>query len=213
MLNPAHVLTLALDNSSQTAWERPRCIFTPPDAEGVSLAVRTAAESESQFAVRSGGHSPFPRFASIGNGGFLISLSGIKDLHYDAETETQRSGFGNLWGDVYGYLAQFNRIIVGGRSSSVGLALTLGDKGKKAALNQCRFISANDHVINQVVSLMLQTSMDGPARILSHTSSCWRTVPLLRLVPMNERIYSLHSRQGKITSVRPFYEPFDYVWP
>lgn len=137
-----------MDNSSQTAWERPRCIFTPPDAEGLSLAVRTATEAESRFAVRSGGHSPSPGFSSIGNGGFLISLSGITDLHYDAETETQRSGFGNLWDDVYGYLAQFNHIIVGGRSSTVGLALTLGGKGKKAALIYFRFTSANDHVVN-----------------------------------------------------------------
>ena len=160
-----------LDRSSQTAWEHPHCIFTPLDAEGVSLAVRTATVAESQFAIRSGGHSPLTGFASIGNGGFLISLSGITDLHYDAETDTQRSGFGNLWGDVYGYLAQFNRIIIGGRSSSVGLALTLGGKGKNAPLNYFRFTSANDDVINQAVSPMALTSMDGPAKILSRTRS------------------------------------------
>ncbi|KAI1318723.1 bifunctional solanapyrone synthase [Xylariaceae sp. FL0255] len=112
-------------HQSETAWEYPRCIWTPDDVDGIILAVKTAVFTNSQFAVRSGGHSPFEGFANI-NGGLLVSLSGIADLSYDATTQTQRSGFGNRWEDVYGYLSQYDRLVVGGRTGTVGLALTLG---------------------------------------------------------------------------------------
>ncbi|KAI0553292.1 bifunctional solanapyrone synthase [Xylaria curta] len=112
-------------HQSATAWEYPDCIWTPNDTEGIILATKVATLARAEFSVRSGGHSPMKGFANI-NGGLLISLSGIKDLVYDPASQTQRSGFGNRWGDVYGYLTQYGRLVVGGRVDIVGLGLTLG---------------------------------------------------------------------------------------
>jgi hypothetical protein len=66
-------------------------------------------------------------FANI-DGGLLISLRGMKSLDYDEKTQTQRSGFGNLWEDVYRFVNAKGRTVVGGRTGTVGLALTTGGK-------------------------------------------------------------------------------------
>ncbi|RYP51844.1 hypothetical protein DL768_002920 [Monosporascus sp. mg162] len=110
---------------SATAYKDPRCIFTPDTIEKLRTAVLSVGFTDCRFAVRSGGHSPFSGFASIDNG-LLISMSKFTDLHYDEATHTQRSGMGNRWGDIYGYLAGFGRIVVGGRLNDVGLALATG---------------------------------------------------------------------------------------
>ena len=79
----------------------------------------------SKYAIRSGGHSPLPFWASIDDG-VLISMSSITDIDYTAATETVRVGFGLVWGDVYDYLEPYHRLVVGGRVSPVGLGLTIG---------------------------------------------------------------------------------------
>lgn len=83
--------------------------------------------TQCQFSVRSGGHAPFAGFAGIDDG-ILISMSGFTDLSYDPNTEIQRSGMGNRWGDVYNHLADHGRLVVGGRLNDVGLGLALGGK-------------------------------------------------------------------------------------
>ncbi|ROV86748.1 hypothetical protein VMCG_10914 [Cytospora schulzeri] len=117
--------TGADENWSATAWASPTCIYVPTANDGVATALKIVKYTNTQFAVRGGGHSPNPNFANINNG-LLISMDGFKHLHYDAATETQRSGFGNRWGDIYKYLAQYERIIVAGRTADVGLGYTLG---------------------------------------------------------------------------------------
>nr|D7UQ40.1 RecName: Full=Bifunctional solanapyrone synthase; AltName: Full=FAD-dependent monooxygenase sol5; AltName: Full=Prosolanapyrone-II oxidase; AltName: Full=Prosolanapyrone-III cycloisomerase; AltName: Full=Solanapyrone biosynthesis protein 5; Flags: Precursor [Alternaria solani]BAJ09785.1 oxidase/Diels-Alderase [Alternaria solani] len=112
-------------HASATAPKNPACIYTPNDVKGVSLGVKVATFVQAKFAIRSGGHSPMEYFANI-DGGVLISLAGIKTLEYNADTQTQRSGFGNLWQDVYRHVNAQGRTVVGGRTGSVGLALTLG---------------------------------------------------------------------------------------
>ncbi|KAE8151805.1 bifunctional solanapyrone synthase [Aspergillus avenaceus] len=110
---------------SATAYKHPSCIYTPSTPEEVSIAVRVATFSNTQFAVRSGGHSPLSGWANIDNK-LLISLAGITDLEYDQTSETARVGFGNRWQDVYAYLSQFNRLVIGGRQGSVGIGLATG---------------------------------------------------------------------------------------
>ncbi|KAF1955976.1 FAD-binding domain-containing protein [Byssothecium circinans] len=112
-------------HASATAPKHPACIYTPNDVKGVSLGVKVATFAQAEFAIRSGGHSPMEYFANI-DGGLLISLAGIKTLEYNADTQTQRSGFGNLWQDVYRYVNAQGRTVVGGRTGTVGLALTTG---------------------------------------------------------------------------------------
>ena len=53
-------------------------------------------------------------------------MSNITDINYTAATETVRVGFGLVWGTVYEFLEPYDRLVVGGRVSTVGLGLTIG---------------------------------------------------------------------------------------
>ncbi|ROT40790.1 oxidase/Diels-Alderase [Sodiomyces alkalinus F11] len=110
---------------SASAHKEPTCLFTPRSIGALRTAVLTARFSRCQFAVRSGGHSPFPGFAGIDDG-LLISMSGFTDIRYHQGTQVLRSGMGNRWGDIYAHLAPLGRIVVGGRLNDVGLGLATG---------------------------------------------------------------------------------------
>ncbi|KAF7538399.1 hypothetical protein G7054_g2974 [Neopestalotiopsis clavispora] len=110
---------------SASAYTEPSCISTPVSLDELSVVVRSAEFAQCKFAVRSGGHSPFAGFAGI-DGGLLISMSGFTDLSYDENTQIQRSGMGNRWGNIYSFLKPLGRLIVGGRLNDVGLALATG---------------------------------------------------------------------------------------
>lgn len=55
-------------------------------------------------------------------------MSNITDLEYDEAAQTQRSGMGNRWGNVYNNLVPHGQIVVGGRLNVVGLGLATGGK-------------------------------------------------------------------------------------
>ncbi|MCJ1262589.1 hypothetical protein MMC22_002459 [Lobaria immixta] len=93
---------------SAVAWDSPTCIFTPNTTDHVRFAVGLLKVTGTKYAVRSGGHSPHEDFASIKNG-VLISMTGIKDVTYDATSETARLGMGIRWGDVYAALDKYDR--------------------------------------------------------------------------------------------------------
>lgn len=101
------------------------CIVSPDSIDDLSIVVRSASFSKCKFAVRSGGHSPFAGFASI-DGGILISMEKFTDLSYDETTQVQRSGMGNRWGNIYSFLKDKGRLVVGGRLNDVGPALAIG---------------------------------------------------------------------------------------
>ncbi|KAI0846070.1 oxidase/Diels-Alderase [Daldinia vernicosa] len=110
---------------SETAWKSPSCIFAPNNIQDLRRAVLIAGFTNITFAVRSGGHSPLSNWANIDDS-LLISMTNINDLEYDEAAQTQRSGMGNRWGDVYGHLVPYGRIVVGGRLATVGLGLSTG---------------------------------------------------------------------------------------
>ncbi|KAI1389021.1 oxidase/Diels-Alderase [Hypoxylon trugodes] len=110
---------------SATAYKQPLCIFSPVDIDELRTAILLSNFSGSQFAIRSGGHSPLPNWANI-NGGLLLSMTHISDLSYNETSETQRSGMGNTWGDIYNYLVPYGRVVDGGRLGEVGLGLATG---------------------------------------------------------------------------------------
>jgi hypothetical protein len=60
-------------------------------------------------------------------------MAQFNDRVYDKDSETVRVGFGNSWGDVYEYLEQFDRLVVGGRAPTVGLATIIGGKSLSAS--------------------------------------------------------------------------------
>ncbi len=95
------------------------CIFTPTSSQEVGKAVKVLVHSNTKFAIRSGGHSPLPNWASI-DGGVLISLTGLNDINYDSVTERLSFGSGLRWGQVYSHMTGLGRVPVGGRASQVG---------------------------------------------------------------------------------------------
>ncbi|KAH7141822.1 mitomycin radical oxidase [Dactylonectria macrodidyma] len=116
--------TSAYDESVKCNWSalarrNPSAIFHPSSPEQAAKAVQILEFFDQQFAIRGGGHSPNPGWASI-EGGVLISTDRLNDLHYDESSKIASIGAGNRWGLVYSYLEKFGVLVTGGHSSPVG---------------------------------------------------------------------------------------------
>ncbi|OTA64849.1 FAD-binding domain-containing protein [Hypoxylon sp. EC38] len=103
------------------------CIVNPKDAQEVSTAIKILSETETKFAVRSGGHNYIPGFASVNESGVLISLSNLNSTVLSDDKKTANIGPGNRWQDVYEALVPQGLTVVGGRVGPVGVGgLVLG---------------------------------------------------------------------------------------
>ncbi|CAI6334903.1 unnamed protein product [Periconia digitata] len=112
---------------SATAWSNPACVFVPRDAEEVASAVNILTLTQSQFAVRSGGHMPIPGFNGINSDGILLSTSDLTRITLSDDRSVVSIGAGNRWREVYSYLAPFGLAAAGGRVGGVGVSgFTLG---------------------------------------------------------------------------------------
>lgn len=88
--------------------------------------MKSLVESNTRFAIRSGGHSPAPQAANI-DGGVLIDLSGFNEVKYEQSDQVAKIGSGLTWGEVYSQLDPFGVTVVGGRVGGVGVGgLTIG---------------------------------------------------------------------------------------
>lgn len=108
----------------------PNCIVQPKNTEEVSLAVKALGlESPAkpcQFAIRSGGHTPYAGASNIEDG-VTIDLQYISAVQYDANNSLVRVGPGARWNDVFTTLEPLGVITTGGRASTVGVGgITLG---------------------------------------------------------------------------------------
>ncbi|KAK8199531.1 FAD binding domain-containing protein [Phyllosticta capitalensis] len=116
----------AYDNESDAYWSvgcsdlKPACIIEPSDAQGVAAAIKVLNQNNETFSVKSGGHNPNQNFSSI-SGGPLISTVNLKEVTYDASTNTVRVGAGNRWQDIIEVLQGHNAAAVGGRIGHVGV--------------------------------------------------------------------------------------------
>ncbi|PQE03940.1 6-hydroxy-D-nicotine oxidase protein [Rutstroemia sp. NJR-2017a BVV2] len=144
------------------AWKFPSCIYSPRTTDELAQALKILRSSNTKFAVRGSGHSPLSGWANIDNK-VLISMSQFNSKEYDKGSETVRLGFGNTWGSAYEYLEQFNRLVVGGRAPSVGLATIIGG-GLSHLSNKYGFVSDN------VVSFELMMP-NGTMKLVNATSS------------------------------------------
>ncbi|UPL00700.1 hypothetical protein LCI18_011634 [Fusarium solani-melongenae] len=106
-------------NWSALARKRPSIVFRPSSAEEVAKAVVILEFFDQKFAVRGGGHSPNPGWASIEQG-VLISTDRLNGVQYDESSKIARIGAGNRWGMVYSYLEPYGVLVTGGHSSPVG---------------------------------------------------------------------------------------------
>ncbi|KAM5356771.1 hypothetical protein ACJ41O_003417 [Fusarium nematophilum] len=116
--------TQAYGNSVKLNWSSlarrdASAIFHPSSPEEVAKALELLEFFGQEFAIRGGGHSPNPGWASIQNG-LLISTDRLTHLNYDEASKTVSIGAGNKWGTVYKYLEKFGVLVTGGHSSPVG---------------------------------------------------------------------------------------------
>jgi hypothetical protein len=108
----------------------PNCIVQPRNAKEVATAVKTLTVASilkpCQFAIRSGGHTPYAGASNIEDG-VTIDLKYISAVKYDAKNSFVNVGPAARWNDVFTTLEPLGAIIPGGRSSTVGVGgLTLG---------------------------------------------------------------------------------------
>ncbi|KAL6918571.1 hypothetical protein FSST1_010066 [Fusarium sambucinum] len=122
--------TTEYDDEVINTWDKrsnliPACIFRPATDIQVSKAVGIFHKTNAQFAVRGGGHLPYPGSNSI-NDGVLVVLAGLNKQKVNYKKGTVESGGGSKWEDVYAALAPHGLYVNGGRLKSIGVpGLTL----------------------------------------------------------------------------------------
>ncbi len=127
--------TAAYNASISSYWSQqaeslsPGCIFTPTSAQDVSEAVAILSGLSvlgsnfnlgCQFAIRSGGHTPWAGASNI-NAGVTIDMSSINQVTVSADQSYTSVGPGNRWVDVYLKLDALGLAVPGGRVSTVGV--------------------------------------------------------------------------------------------
>jgi FAD/FMN-containing dehydrogenase len=127
----------------------PACIVRPGTIDRLSTAITilkreyderrmTIQNSDKSntrglFAIRSGGHSPVARSASIEDG-VLIDMSHFSDVTPSEDGSSVTIGTGARWGKVYEVLKKMNLAVAGGRNSAVGVGgLILGGESNASS--------------------------------------------------------------------------------
>jgi FAD/FMN-containing dehydrogenase len=121
--DPSYTLRRTVWNGSID--RHPALIARCSDAEDVAAALAFAQRVELAVAVRSGGHS-FPGL-SVCDGGIVIDLGSMKQIHVDPRRRTVRAQAGVLLGELDRATQPFGLAVPTGSVTSTGLAgLTLG---------------------------------------------------------------------------------------
>ncbi len=94
----------------------PFCIFTPENAQDVASSLKILGQTNSPFAVRSGGHTPIPG-ASGTSDGVLVASDKLRniELSTSAGQRVVRVGTGLRWIEVYEWMAKQDLTVIGGR--------------------------------------------------------------------------------------------------
>jgi FAD/FMN-containing dehydrogenase len=104
---------------------KPALIARCRDAQDVQAAVRFAREHELLIAIRGGGHNIAGNATC--DGGMVIDLSAMRDVHVDVSTKTARVGPGCTLADVDAATQVHGLALPVGVNSTTGIAgLTLG---------------------------------------------------------------------------------------
>ncbi|KAG4429966.1 hypothetical protein IFR05_014554 [Cadophora sp. M221] len=111
----------------------PACRFTPANTADLASGIRILSSNKCQFAVRSGGHMPFPgasNYDGKGKKGVTVDLSSINQVQVlDSWTQNgvvrtekvAKLGPGARWRDVYAALDPLALTVPGGRVDTVGV--------------------------------------------------------------------------------------------
>ncbi|KAI6834743.1 hypothetical protein KC340_g7176 [Hortaea werneckii] len=126
--------SIASYSSAQEEAVSPSCVVLPESAEDVAVVVATLGNSRGhvgnhdgcQFAVRSGGHTPWAGAANI-EGGVTIDLGDFNQVEVSSDRSTVTIGPGSSWRDVYNVVIPRGLATGGGGIANVGVGgLVLG---------------------------------------------------------------------------------------
>ncbi|KAH7114329.1 putative oxidoreductase [Dendryphion nanum] len=128
--SPSYLESLTSYFSIQASTIHPQCIVFPETADDVSLVVKTLTglyvdlenetKKECQFAIRSGGHTPWEGAANI-DGGVTLDLRRLNSVQVNSAAATVSLGVGGSWDKAYSKLEPLNLSVNGGRSAGVGI--------------------------------------------------------------------------------------------
>ncbi|KAI8201243.1 hypothetical protein K4K52_007335 [Colletotrichum sp. SAR 10_76] len=82
----------------------------------MSNILGTFNDTNTQFAIRGGGHMTIANAANINAPGVLVATSGLSNLVLSDDQSTIEVGAGNTWSDVYRFLEPYKLAVVGGRA-------------------------------------------------------------------------------------------------
>ncbi|KAI0454856.1 hypothetical protein F5B21DRAFT_524224 [Xylaria acuta] len=105
---------------SETCILSPSCVFEPINATSLGFAVKIIKAARSRFAVRAGGHMPVPGAQSV-ESGVMITLSKLNQRNLSPDNTIASIGPGQVWADVYTWLAPAGLAVSGGRYGTVGV--------------------------------------------------------------------------------------------
>jgi FAD/FMN-containing dehydrogenase len=104
---------------------KPTLIFQPTSAKEVAIAVLVCRQTQTRFAVKSGGHAPMQGASSID--GVVIDLKKLNGVELNEDKSIARIGTGAYWVQVFEELAKDGLAVAGGRVADVGVGgYTLG---------------------------------------------------------------------------------------
>ena len=104
---------------------RPAVIIRPANADEVAYVISIARDTETELAVRGGGHSLAAH--SVSEGGIVLDLSGMKGFHIDAEERTAWAQAGLTAAELTKALGDHGLAVGFGDAGSVGIGgITLG---------------------------------------------------------------------------------------
>ncbi|CBF86739.1 hypothetical protein AN2387.2 [Aspergillus nidulans FGSC A4] len=105
---------------SNTEIMSPECVFRPESATELGTAIKLLKRTNTQFAVRGGGHMGIRGSNNI-DGGVLIVMSKLNTLELNEDQSILHLGPSHRWGEVYSYLQPYGLAVAGGRLAPVGV--------------------------------------------------------------------------------------------
>jgi FAD/FMN-containing dehydrogenase len=145
--DPAYEETRTLFNTMID--RRPRVVVEPLAADDVIATLAFARDNGLPLAVRAGGHSVAGR--SLVDGGVVLDMRGMADVHVDPARRLARIGGGAIWADVDRATQAHGLATTGGRVSTTGVAgLTLG--GGSGWLERKHGLAADNLVAAELVT-------------------------------------------------------------
>jgi len=127
------------------------CRITPETVAEVSQLIQHLGDTQTVFAVKSGGHSSVLGASNLGspNGncthtkGIVIDLSGFHEISLTEDRSAVWLGTGLRWGTVYHALDIYNLTVAGGRDGDVGVGGYILGGGMSWHANQVGWVCDN----------------------------------------------------------------------